>query len=287
MSCLVMSKKGLLMSLSPTVLATDAGWSWTTGVGEAHFRLSWQRPEEAERHRRRLDEAQLARQLFPFRVLPCDDGGCRLQLSSAGAPPRPLSTVLTDGLPPLKLTRVLEELGRWLRALHDLPSPDGFGDPEAEPRLQTINAFLSQTFAEMTQELTEREALNEEKLQSLADLRNELSGFHPHGRTSWTLGRITPGRLAVDPTTGAIVAFMDLGQISLRPPEWDLAALRVSRLLPARSLSERAFFRGYGAALTRDLERRVHYFERLLTLLVAPLHHEHQFKANTNEGSEA
>lgn len=255
------------MSLVTQVLAGDALWSWATGEGEADFRLTWHLADEAQRHHRRLGEALLARQLFPFRVLPDDDGGCRFQSDGGVSPLVPLSALMAQGLSPLKLGRVIEELGRWLRALHDLPSPGGFGDPDNQPRLQTINAFLSETFADLAQGLTAQGMLDETRLQILADLRNELSSFHPHGRTSWTLGRITPERLAMDPTAGSIVAALDLGQASLRPPEWDLAALRVSEILPPRSLMERSFFRGYGAALTRDLERRVDYFERLLRLL--------------------
>jgi hypothetical protein len=243
-------------------IARDPAWSWSVDSGGQTWRLAWTHPEEARRHQLRASNPPLARRVFPFAQTSSTPEGVELKAEDA----RPLSHLIEDGLSPVQHHRVLEELGRWLRALHDLPAPEGFGDPEGQPRLQTINAFLAARFVALSQRLSEREELHLDALPLLADLRNELSSFHPHGRSTWTIGRLTTDRLAIRPGTRTIAGVMDLGLLSLRPPEVDLAALQISGVLPKRPLAARAFWRGYSAALTRDLARRIDYFARLFSL---------------------
>ena len=253
------------MTSNRRVIAEDDHWTWAVvdDTDPTLWILHWPDDEQARRAAHRIDDTALARRIFPFELAdaPEIDG-----LTVVAQDVRPLSALLYDGVTPVRHHRTLEELGRWLRALHDLSAPAGFGDPESQPRLQTINAFLAARFVTISQDLPDTNGLHEEALHHLADLRNELSAFHPHGRSTWTVGRIDADRIAIHPKTGAIAGILDPGMVSLRPPEYDLAALRAFGVLSSSSLAARAFWRGYGAALTRDLERRIAYFERLIDL---------------------
>lgn len=250
----------------------DSHWGWSTlSDGKASdvvtgdfWRIHWRRSDERQRHIRLSGIDGLRSRVFPYDVIEVDE--LAIQVAATGA--RPLSSMAWQQFSPPSMAGLFENLGRWLRGLHDLPAPAGFGDPHGPEPFQTINAFMAAEYLEFGHRIStfDDDHLYEKAVESLATLRHELSIFHPHGKSCWTVGRLTPERIAIDPDTLQVEAILDLGACALRPPDYDLAALRVYGILTDHPIADRAFWRGYQAAQTSDLARRLSYFERLIEL---------------------
>ncbi len=265
-----------IISQSWKPLAADELWHWllvddgacesdSSGENEnPKWRLQWHNRGEARRHILRIKDSRLASALFPFSVLHTEE----TIVDIVAVPGRPLSSVNWRGLSQLEIRKLFEGLGSRLRHLHDMPAPSGFGDPEIGQRYQTINAFMAARFSDLSNRLqvVESEDLRDQSVRLLAGLRQELSIFHPHGRSCWTIGRLSADRMLYDEESGKIEGILDLGCLALRPPEYDLAALRAYGILTDHPVADRGFWKGYQAALTRDLERRFDYFGRLIEL---------------------
>lgn len=261
-------------SPSKTALQTVAGdhhWHWSSD-GDV-WRMKWNDASERARHLQFVDE--LADDLFPWEVAMVDDDTLEIEADEV----RPWSSFSWREARRATVAGLFESLGTYLRTLHDHGAPEGFGWPDAPTFRHTFNAFMAAEFESVHRRLQslDEPLFREEAIEALASLRRELSAFHPHGRSAWTIGRLTADRLAVSRTPTRLRACVDFGDVALRPPEFDLASLRIEGLLCGeQSLADRSFWKGYGAALTRDLDRRISYFQRLLDLkrrLAAAIHH--------------
>ena len=233
--------------------------------------LTWTSPTSLASHQEALTLESLREVLFPYLF----ESGNEVQVQVQGSFARPLSTLASKKSSQGSHFAFWEKLGAWLRRLHHVPAPSGFGSLNQSNRYQTFNAMMAAEFDSLGQRLQmlDSEALKEQAIELLAELRHELSSFHPHGRSTWTLGRITTERILVDPATSRVEGASDLSHIGLRPPEFDLANLRYHNLFGGQPQAETAFWKGYQAVLTSDFERRIYYFQRLLslqTLLLLP-----------------
>ena len=239
-------------------------WSWTcTGADQSGpWHLTWSRADELLRHLGFVDETGNA--VFPYDSKPLSDRALKVEPSDG----RPLSTIEWRTIKATTKVGLFESLGRLISTLHNLPAPAGFGDALCGEPYGTFNGFMAAEFAELGRAM---EALDDQSrylhaVDALATLRHELSAFHPHGKSTWTAGRLKPASIAVGPKLLRVEAIVELGVVALRPFEYDLAALSLEGLIFDDPLADRAFWKGYGAAVTCDLKRRVRYFERLIAL---------------------
>lgn len=248
-------------------LAEEPGWTWDEVEvdGERRWHFRWPDAARAGRHQALCDEIGQGALTLTTEA-PSRFSAARWAPARAG---RPLSAI-TDLSSQLTMMRAL---GQALRRLHNHPCPDGFGVPArlhlaGTSYFQTFNAALAARLDEMARRLesidddTERVRLTE----SFAWLRQSLSSFHPRTRSVWTITNVTPGRILGEPEHGQLIAFLDLSQAELRPPESDLAIALAPNLAGASPATERAFWAGYGAAPTMDLRRRLHFFSELARL---------------------
>lgn len=247
------------------ILASDPRWRWskTTEEDTALWHLEWAEGADCTCHRRFVDK--LPEDLFPWEIKLLDARRLAIEADDA----QPWSSLPLEDARPVTVTGLYESLGSYLRRLHDHESPHGFGMPRDSTFRHTFNAFMATEFDALNRHLaTLGDSKHREKaLETLASLRRELSAFHPHGRSCWTVGRLTAERLAVRQNPTRHIASMDFSGVALRPPEYDLAALRLHGFLGGeRTVADRSFWKGYNAALTRDLDRRIAYFERLIEL---------------------
>ncbi len=229
---------------------------------ETRWELQWESADEFARHIAKIDDFPDA--LFPYPVQSRDERS--LIVSSTGA--ETLASVAYEELSNAALVGVFESLGKLLRRIHELPSPSGFGDHQFGGAYHTFNAFMASAFTALSEAILELEndEVRDTAVETMANLRHELSAFHPHGRSTWTVGRPTPTRFSVRDNPTEVEALLDFGSVALRPPEYDLAALRIYGLLSDHPVADRAFWKGYGAAVTCDLSRRITYFENLINL---------------------
>ncbi len=246
-------------------VARHRRWSWflVPGADSVAWRLEWSDTSHRARHLQFVDE--LPDELYPWDAR--SKGDVALIVEPDGA--RPWVSFSLDEAPRATVAGLFTSLGKYLRHLHDRPSPEGFGPPGTERFRHTFNSFMTAEFETMNRHLLTLKDTDQrrEAIDGLASLRQELSAFHPHGRSVWTVGRLTPTRLAVHRHPTRLAGCLDFGDVALRPPEFDLASLRCCGLLgDEQILADRAFWKGYGAALTRDLERRISYFCRLIEL---------------------
>lgn len=242
---------------------------------EKSSHLSWQRspkktrawqlcfrdPRDQTTHLRAMEDQQIAQRLFPYSLQALDEGVVEV-LGSRGIS---FQELLFENPAVLEEIRLFENLGAWLRSVHELDGPTGFGAYLQPDEYLTINALMSSLFSTLgaaMHRLDEEEELQGRTLESLAELRNELASFHPHGRSTWVLGRFSPQFLILNPLSLEVEGYLDLSQIRKSPPEWDLGALYSLDLFANNPAFERGFWKGYRAVLTRDLERRIDYFRR-------------------------
>lgn len=246
------------------LLADDKRWRWSSMAGDEGqiWQLTWKAEVERRRHHDFVARHGDHRLFKPTAT--GDDKSLTLNASNA----RPLASMNWREMSNPILVGIFESLGRQLRELHELRSPSGFGDAIAGSPYHTFNAFMAAQFGELSRrtQRVDNEVLRETAMESLASLRHELSAFHPHGASTWTVGRLSPDRLAIKTNPAGVDALMDLGGVGLRPAEYDLAALHIYGLLDVLPVADRAFWRGYNAARTCDLHRRIGYFERLIEL---------------------
>ena len=167
-------------------------------------------------------------------------------------------------------TQYAEQLGEALRKLHSLSVADRtFGDVrEGGARWSTFNGFAASRLESHLASVNHSESLEpgerEELLRTLDDLRHELSAFHPRYPAVWCHGSPGQGRMLVD---GArMTGLVGFESASFLPGEWDLACVLYLDGLVAHDALVRAFYRGYGAARTMDMQRRERFFRRLVSL---------------------
>ena len=246
------------------LIAGDHHWQWMEYANdeERSWLFRWPDTNSLERHLRFLDRVGEVYRPLPTRR--------HDQTSLVGTTEKlaPLSALDLQGASLPRIKSLFESLGRWLRNLHDVPAPSGFGDIGQENSFHTFNAFMAENFRILGIRLRalDSDVVRDQSVQVLAALRNELSAFHPHGRSAWTVGRLTPSRIAVSTEQFRVAGVLDFGAAALRPPEYDIASLRIHRIFGEHLAAERAFWSGYGAARTCDLKRRITYFERLIEL---------------------
>lgn len=248
---------------APELVAEDRYWRWAKTPDADTWRMTWRDASQCARHLRFVTD--LPDELFPWDVEPIGDDTIEIEADGA----RPLSSFSLPSARKATIASLFESLGAYLRTLHDHPSPEGFGPPDTSKFRHTFNAYMTAEFESIHRRLQSADdpAFRDQAIDALASLRRELSAFHPHGKSAWTVGRATPRRLAISRNPTRLQACVDFGAVALRPPEFDLATLRIDDLLSGDpSLADRAFWKGYRAALTRDLDRRIAYFERLIDL---------------------
>lgn len=258
-----MSDPPTTTAAEPDLVADTPRWRWEQIDDDTPPRwvLAWSDSTELQRHQAFVGERQ---RLFPYDVRSRDE--TRLTVKATGA--TALATMNWCEFGDATVMSLFESLGRWLRAIHDLDAPAGFGDLLMDHSFHTYNAFMAAEFGELSRRMRtlENDAMRDTAVESMAALRQELSAFHPHGKSTWTVGRPTPQRLAVTDDATGVEACLDFGSVALRPPEYDLAALRVYGVLTDHRVADRAFWKGYDVAVTCDLTRRITYFESLIEL---------------------
>lgn len=242
---------------------SDDVWRWSTGDDEsAPWLLRWKRTDQVMRHLCFVEES--GDSLFPYQCQPHGDTSLEVESTTAV----PLASVDWRNTEAATRIGLFESLGRLISGLHNLSAPAGFGDAVIGDPYRTFNAFMASEFAELGRRMDslDDEELYHSAVASMATLRHELSAFHPHGKSTWTAGRLSPNSIAVDQSPLRAEAIVDLGAAALRPFEYDLATLSIHGLILDDPLADRAFWKGYGAAVTCDLKRRISYFERLIEL---------------------
>lgn len=186
---------------------------------------------------------------------------------------QPLSTLLEaqglrlDQLP--TATSTMEQAGTLLRKLHSLGAPsDCFGDLlEDGPRRRTFNGYVASRLEVFQEALhSSFEELQEEQrhqlLGSLGDLRHELSAFHPRYPSSIVHGAVALEHIWVN-DRGEVVGLTGFDHAAYLPPEIDMAMFLWVGGLVAHERLVQAFYRGYGAARTMDVQRRERFYRRL------------------------
>ena len=252
---------------SPTALEESKDrrrWRWSPAEGiRGPCKLWWDSPRRFQRHELFVtDESRRA--LFPHRIASTGEDRMEVQLGNL----EPLATLDFEDLGDASAFSLFHSLGRRLREVHGLRCAARFGDHLYGTTYRTFNGFMAAEFGALGARFRRLEdgVQRDRAMELIAELRHELSGFHPYGRSCWTVGRLSPERIAIRTTPREVVGFLDFGSAALRPPEYDLASMRAEGVLASHPRAERGFWKGYDAALTRDLERRILYFERLIAL---------------------
>lgn len=169
---------------------------------------------------------------------------------------------------------LLEQLGVLFRKLHSLSAPELHFGPVAAPDgapTRTFSGYVASTLERAQSalsELPELEAQHQRLVEWISDLRYELSSFHPRHPASLNHGAPSLATLWVDPVGPELIALTGFGQATFLPAEADVAALLWLGL--GGRLSEvqiRAFYKGYGAARTMDVQRRERFYRRYVALL--------------------
>ena len=202
----------------------------------------------------------------------------------AGVPLGPLQpgSDLRVALGPERGRALVQQLGRVLRKVHEVEIPQGrYGAPqEAGGGDGPWHTFTGQVAARLEafgQALGHRELLDEPRrqqlLRSVADLRHELSAFHPRTPAALTHGQPAWRSVWIDEETFEIVGLTGFAAATIQPAEADLAHALFIEGVGAEDDTARAFYRGYGAARTMDVQRRERFYRRLAALQ-ALLHEE-------------
>lgn len=174
-------------------------------------------------------------------------------------------------------TRVIlaKSAGTLARKLHEIEVGAAYGDLLDEDhgdlqgfagRWLTFNGYCAarlEHFAEEIRQLDFDEESRSTLLKSIGDLRNELSAFHPRHPPALIHGDLTWANMRVSDDGKEIVGLVNFSHARLLPPEADLARLLWLDELAASEREVRAFYDGYGAARTMDLQRRERFYRRL------------------------
>lgn len=177
-----------------------------------------------------------------------------------------------DGLASARF-EVAASLGHALRKLHNLPPPAGCGDVlddttgGAQTRWLTFSGWVAHQLERVAESLRTRgydDDTVKSLLTSISDLRHELSAFHPRTPPGIVHGRIGIADLWLDAAGREVVALTGFGRARLVPREADIAYLLWIEDLGTDEKLARAFYGGYGAARTMDVQRRERFYRRLV-----------------------
>ncbi|MFU8805069.1 MAG: phosphotransferase family protein [Bradymonadaceae bacterium] len=177
---------------------------------------------------------------------------------------------------------LMEEMGNLLRKLHEVDSPDLYGDilstpapaSEVEPvraqrQWHTFNGYVAahlDYFSDRINSGVFSDDVRTALLEVVGDLRHELSAFLPRQPAALHHGSFGPKHLWVDVSTGKIVGLTGFENAALLPPGMDIAYLFYIVGLLKNEDAVHAFYRGYGAARTMDVQRREKFYGRLVLL---------------------
>lgn len=167
-------------------------------------------------------------------------------------------------------------VGEVLRKVHTVPSEKYCGDvlgdqPLSDGKFLTFSGYVAhqlERFAEnlRTQSLSEPQM--EQLQKSIADLRHELSAFHPRNPSGYTHGRPSLEHVWLDRAGRSVVGLTGFERSALLPREADLAYILWIDDLGRQEAVARAFYNGYGAARTMDVQRRERFYRRLVAFQV-------------------
>jgi aminoglycoside phosphotransferase (APT) family kinase protein len=177
-----------------------------------------------------------------------------------------------DALSIPRAREIASDMGRVIRKLHAVPTEshcgDVLGDAEgAEGRFLTFSGYVAnqlERFAEnlRTQSFSEKQM---QRLQtSIADLRHELSAFHPRNPAGYCHGKLQLNNFWLDEAGREIVGITGFDYAAFLPREADLAYLLWIGGLGSNEAVANAFYHGYGAARTMDVQRRERFYRRLV-----------------------
>ncbi len=166
-------------------------------------------------------------------------------------------------------------LGKTLRKLHNLPAPSECGDVleqldgGAQARWLTFSGWVAHRLEIVSESLRGLELDEETSARlaaTIADMRHELSAFHPRTPPSIVHGGPGLAHVWVDATGREVLALTGFGRAGLLPREADLAYLLWLEDYGTDDTVARALYQGYGAARTMDVQRRERFYRRLVAL---------------------
>ena len=165
-----------------------------------------------------------------------------------------------------------ESLGNVLRKMHSLPTIAACGDfledaGEGPSRWLAFSGWVAHHLEWFSEDLRRRDFADEtvEQLsKSIADMRHELSSFHPRTPPSVVHGKVSFRHVWVDRSGREIVGLTGFDRASYLPREADIAYLLWIEGFGAHDRLTRAFYQGYGAARTMDVQRRERFYRRLV-----------------------
>ena len=173
---------------------------------------------------------------------------------------------------------LVDSAGELARKLHEVEVPAAYGDvveeaDEDQPgylrRWHTFNGYCAwrlEDFSERMRQADLDEKVRSRILNSIGDLRAELSSFHPRHPASLNHGSFGSEHLWVDQAGREVVGLTGFERARLLPAEADLGRFLWLEGVAEDEALVRAVYRGYGAARTMDLQRRERFYRRLAAL---------------------
>lgn len=217
----------------------------------------------------RVHQPEHGPQLFAIpELIAAGEDWCLME-DIAGAPMSavgPLGTLTTPA--------IAEQAGVLLRKLHGQSAPERYGDIIAEETQtqgrrswKTFNGYVAAHLDGFVDRVNTGDFDDEVRsmlLEVLGDLRQGLSAFLPRQPAALNHGGFGPRNLWVDPIRGEIIGLTGFERASYLPKGMDIAYLFYVVGLLHHDESVRAFYTGYGAARTMDVQRREKYYGRLV-----------------------
>jgi aminoglycoside phosphotransferase (APT) family kinase protein len=248
-----------------------AGHAWqvrvrTTPDADPSLLTVWDDPSRAARAQAACAPS-LAGQLFAVPELIELGPGWRLTRDIPGQPlTRLLAAHSAASVAQLPFAaQLVEGVGRLLRKLHSVPAVAPFG-PLTDTGWQTFSGYVAarlEAHASALNHLALGEQVRVSLLESLGDLRHELSAFHPRVPATLVHGALSAPFLWVDPSGAEIIGLTGFGHAASLPAEYDLAFFMWMEAIADDDALVRSLYRGYGAARTMDVQRRERFFRRL------------------------
>lgn len=186
----------------------------------------------------------------------------------------PLGQPLVDVIDTLQSSAklaVLESLGQVLRKLHQLPCDPFCGDIAPEDggaeRWLTFSGYVAhhlEWFSENMRRRSFSDSDAEALTTAIGDLRHELSAFHPRNPACLCHGKLATEHIWVDDACREVVGLTGFECAAQAPREADIAYLLWITNIGEDERYVRAFYQGYGAARTMDVQRRERFYRRLV-----------------------